>query len=215
MMRFAWILWPWLVCLGCGGEEEGATGTATAGLDWRAAQRAFQPGDFQRFRMDALPGNDAPSADDAAREIAREKLDRAADPCGRCADRACAFQCLFEDDLALPLAEGEVVAECLVCGRETGFLPRPILHLERLGEKTIELRWDAVDGATHYSIYGLQWADTEPTGAAVGSYVWQTEATRLQLTLEEGSSYSFQLVAWSDGEVKQRSQPSEPVHVDL
>jgi|JI10StandDraft_1071094.scaffolds.fasta_scaffold72390_2 hypothetical protein len=216
MKRFVMILAPWLILVpallwGCGAGDEAATETAQASLDWQAAERGFRSADFNRFQMHALPRD----AEEMAREIARDKLDRAADQCAQCADRACELQCLFEEDVEFDLGEGEVIANCIVCGRETGFLPRPTLHLALVGEKTIELSWEAVDGATHYSVYGLQWSGTEPTGAAVASFIWQTQNTRIVQTLEEGSSYRFHLVAWSDGEVKQRSQPSLPVSVDL
>lgn len=194
------LVMPWAI--GC--ADEAGFDQAQSGLEWQA--RDFRPvSAAPRFEAKALP------AEAIAREIARQKLDQAANACGRCGEGECVLQCLVEDDLLG--FDGE--PECLACGRETGFLPRPILNLEQLGEKTIELSWDPVAGASRYTVYGMEWAATGPSGAGMISHVWQTAETRLRLTLEEGSSYRFQLVAWDDGTPKRRSQPSDPVHVDL
>ncbi|MCB9547589.1 MAG: hypothetical protein H6706_17315 [Myxococcales bacterium] len=154
------------------------------------------------------------ASSEEANEIARRKREHARFADCACVDQRCAMLCLLEEELAEPIGEPHArPVECLACGRETGFLPRPELRLEVVGEKTVRLSWDAVDGADKYAVHAMRWPDSDQDGTAgARSLVWETEATELQLTLETGS-YTFSLVAW--GPERLRSQPSLPIDVDL
>lgn len=155
------------------------------------------------------------AADDAS-EIARRKRENARFGGCACADQRCAMLCLLEQELDDELGDAQArPVECLACGRETGFLPRPELRVEVIGEKTIRLSWDPIEGAASYAVHGMRWPDSghqETDGAR--SYVWETEGEALVLTLETGS-YSFSLVAWGGPPERIRSRPSLPVDVDI
>lgn len=178
---------------------------------------SFRPLPARGFQPDrALPAADQFAEQARAQAIARQKRDAAQSAaCDDCADRACAMQCFMQDEL-LDGPEGNAVpVQCLACGRETGFLPRPTLHLALVGEKTVELTWDAVANADAYVIHGVRWTSEGATETMETSSTWRTADTRLQLNLEAGSSYTFQLVAWTEEERPRHSQPSPPVEINL
>ena len=127
----------------------------------------------------------------------------------RCGDDAgCAILCLQGemDDRAEGDPRGE---DCLVCGRETGFLPKPRLRVGDEDASGVWLEWDVVPGATEYVLHGLRWTEEGPQG----SLEYRTRETKLYVPLEADFFYSFYVVAW-DTAGKRRSPPSAPVRVD-
>jgi hypothetical protein len=170
-----------------------------------AEKRGRLPGAFRGHRPgerhDSIPG-----AWDRAADARR--LPEGEDCFGRCGDDAtCRLACLD----GLPI-EGRGDDDCLECGRETGFLPRPELWVENIFEgKAVELRWSRIEDADRYVIYGIQWPYL-PGGQPV-SMSWATEGVSLRAELEPGFVYVFYVVAMSGDDV--RSKPSSPVTVRL
>ncbi len=129
----------------------------------------------------------------------------------RCGDdRYCIALCSFTDDMGG--AEASPI-DCLNCSRETGFLPRPVLHAD-LEPGGVHLYWGAVPGAERYSMHAMRWGRGGPAIGPDASYVWAVDGTELHVQLDEGYTYSFYVVAVGD-DGKTRSHPSAPVSVDL
>ncbi|MGK0361871.1 MAG: hypothetical protein ACI9U2_004191 [Bradymonadia bacterium] len=149
-----------------------------------------------------------------AAEIAQSKIERTHDACGPCRSRACRMLCILGEDYERaperPQSEND---DCLMCGRETGFLPRPRLQHEVIGVDTVVLRWDPVDGATRYVLTGVRWQDADILTSAE-SWEWQTIEHTQAVTLEVDNGYTFSLIAYS-ADNEQRSLPSVPVDIDL
>jgi hypothetical protein len=144
-----------------------------------------------------------------------QQADLGADACfQRCGqDAACRLACL---DGVADRGDGDADGDddCLQCGRETGFLPRPDLWVDSIVEgKAVSLQWTQVDGAAHYVLYGLQWpyhpGDRQPV-----SMSWETDATTLRADLEPGFIYVFYVVALDQDE-DIRSKPSRPITIRL
>jgi hypothetical protein len=101
---------------------------------------------------------------------------------------------------------------CLVCGRETGFLPTPALTLDDVyaleGKDTsyVSLSWGAVEGATEYRVVIVQVRE----GALVDVIDVDVTTTTLGVGLELGFDYFVYVVA-SNPETKRRSEPSSPL----
>ena len=139
-------------------------------------------------------------------------------PCDdRCGDDSgCRLLCAVGE---LPPAAGggpndpRAGTDCLVCGRETGFLPKPDLRIESLDASGVTLAWDAVEGADQYVLHGLRWARHADGLEEAGSFELSTRQTRVHITLQPGYAYGFFVVAW-DADGKRRSPPSVPLHVD-
>ncbi len=169
-----------------------------------AEKRASLPGALPDDRpgtpRDALPAERSPVPDGAGQRRFEEH-----DDCfGRCGDDAtCRLTCLD----GLPTEE-----DCLECGRETGFLPRPELWLENVfAGKAVELRWTRVEHARRYVVYGIQWP--YGPGSEPVSMSWATGGVSLRAELAPGFIYVFYVVAISADDV--RSKPSRPVTVRL
>lgn len=149
-----------------------------------------------------------------AAEIAQAKIERAQDVCGPCRSRACRMLCILGEDFERaaerPRADDD---DCLMCGRETGFLPRPRLRHEILDADTVLFSWDHVEGANEYVLTGIRWGGDEVMTSAE-SLEWRTDALHVQVSLQADAGYTFSLTAFSEGE-EQRSMPSEPIDIDL
>lgn len=149
-----------------------------------------------------------------AAEIAQAKIERAQDVCGPCRSRACRMLCILGEDYERvaerPQGDGD---DCLMCGRETGFLPRPRLRHEVLDADTVVFSWDHVEGAGEYVLSGVRWRGVGPMTSAE-SLEWRVEDLSVEVTLQTNAGYTFSLTAYSeDGE--RRSLPSEPVDIEL
>ena len=126
--------------------------------------------------------------------------------CG--ADPICRARCVSEH---LSIADDES-DNCLLCGRETGFRGRPDLEVERVGRKSVRLRWTAVDGADRYALEGHRWS--RQGDRPVAAYEWIVRGTEVRLRLERGYVYTFTVYGerTADGA---RSRPSKPVAITL
>lgn len=195
---------------GCapGGE---ALDTAQGPLEQPGAEAQFEAsGGFEQFREVRFDAREQATA----AEIAQAKIERAQDVCGPCRSRACRMLCILGEDFERaaerPRGDGD---DCLMCGRETGFLPRPELRHEVLGPDTIAFAWDRVEGADEYVLSAIRWGgDAVMTSAE--SLEWRTRELGAVVTLQIDAGYTFSLTALSeDGE--QRSLPSEPVDIEL
>ena len=155
-----------------------------------------------------------PRAQATAAEIAQSKIERAHDACGPCRTRACRMLCILGEDYErAPQRPQSDDDDCLMCGRETGFLPRPLLRHEVIDVDTIVFRWDPVEGAERYVLTGVRWQNPE-TMTSAESWEWRTNEHTQTVTLEPGNGYTFSLTAWSADD-EQRSLPSVPVDLDL
>jgi hypothetical protein len=149
-----------------------------------------------------------------AAEIAQAKVERAQDACGPCRSRACRMLCILGEDYerAPERPQGDE-DDCLMCGRETGFLPRPDLRYEIVAPGMVRFEWDPVEGAEDYTLFGVRWRN-DATMTSEFNQEWETPAHSIEVQLETGAGYTFSLKAFAnDGE--QRSLPSEPVDVEL
>ncbi len=126
-------------------------------------------------------------------------------------DRPCLWRCIIDDAFEGVRGRDRDEAQCLFCGRETGFLEAPHLNLE-LDDKTAVLTWSAVEGAADYVVHGIRWQTDEAT-VPQRSHTWRTAETRLQVELDEGA-WSFYVIAYGDAP-KQRSGRSNLVAIDL
>lgn len=190
-----------LAFAGCAPEAEPVT-AAEQGLEQPAV-----PADSVRIlRFDARENA-------VAAEIAQAKIERAQDVCGPCRSRACRMLCILGEDFERaaerPDGDGD---DCLMCGRETGFLPRPDLRVEVLDGGVVRFDWDHVDGATEYQLVGVRW-DAAAVTSSAESLEWRTDDLNLSVTLDLEARYTFSLTAW--GDEARRSLPSQPVDVDL
>lgn len=103
--------------------------------------------------------------------------------------------------------------DCIICGRETGFLGRPELSVEVGPDKVVRLTWSAVDGADFYTVTGISSAYDDAVFSTM-TQQWRTVANHLTLVLPEDRRYTFTVMAWR-GEPKARSVASNPVLVEL
>jgi len=137
----------------------------------------------------------------------------AAPGAGRAAGLRSLYLDFVSDDLS-PQGRGAPwdLTGCLVCGRETGFLPTPTLTLDGAapleGKETsyVSLSWGAVEGATSYRVVVVQVRG----GEVVDVIDVEVSTTTLGLGLELGYDYFVYVVA-SDAPTKRRSEPSEPL----
>ena len=198
----------------------GLSGCADADADHSQANQALEHANAERapieprdlrgiFEVEPNARHEATAA-----EIAQSKIERANDACGPCRSRACRMLCILGEDYErAPQRPQSGDDDCLMCGRETGFLPRPRLQHEVIGLDQVVFRWDPVDGAARYVLTGVRWQDADIMTSAE-SWEWGTVEHAQTVTLEAGNGYTFSLVAYSaDGE--QRSLPSNPVDIDL
>ena len=124
---------------------------------------------------------------------------------------------LYEDFISHDLSIGQEsspwdLTGCLVCGRETGFLPTPTLTLsgaEALDGKDtsyVSLSWDPIEGATEYRVVIVQVSG----GEVVDVIDVSVTNTTLGVGLELGFEYFIYVVA-EDTTHKRRSEPSAPL----
>lgn len=198
----------------------GLSGCADADADHASANQSLEHANAERSPIEPsdLRGifevePDARQQATAA-EIAQSKIERAHDACGPCRSRACRMLCILGEDYERAAQRPQSGDDdCLMCGRETGFLPRPRLQHEVIGLDRVNFRWDPVEGAARYVLTGVRWQDADIMTSAE-SWEWGTIEHAQTVVLEAGNGYTFSLVAYSaDGE--QRSLPSEPVDIDL
>lgn len=119
-------------------------------------------------------------------------------------------QGLSRGDFSLPDLD-----DCPVCGRETGFLDAPILEIEVIGDRGVNLRWAEVEDASFYVVHAIQLDNLPKIISMRRTDTYQLEETQLNLKLNPGFRYVFFVIAWSDDENKRRSPPSEPVGIAL
>ena len=205
----ALLLLPMLALIaGCGAMDGDAVESSSATLERPPAEQV--PGDLRKIvevERDAR-------AQATAAEIAQSKIERAHDACGPCRTRACRMLCILGEDYErAPQRPQSDDDDCLMCGRETGFLPRPLLRHEVLDADTVVFRWDPVEGAERYVLTGVRWQDPAIMTSAE-SWEWRTNEHTQTVTLEPDNGYTFSLVAYS-GDDEQRSLPSVPVDIDL
>lgn len=114
-----------------------------------------------------------------------------------------------------PEARGNAQAseDCLVCGRETGFLGSPVLVGEVGADKSVELTWDAVDGAEYYLVTALA-SGYEDNQLPPAEFQWRTNLTGLSLHLPEHQLYRFTVQARRE-RPKARSVASNEVSIEL
>ncbi len=123
------------------------------------------------------------------------------------------YQDFVDEELAID-AESAAwdFSGCLVCGRETGFLPTPTLTLDGVyaleGKDTsyVSLSWEPVEGATEYRVLVVQVMD----GALVDVIDVDVNTTTFGVGLELGFDYFVYVVA-SNSDTKRRSEPSSPL----
>ena len=106
-------------------------------------------------------------------------------------------------------AHAPVTTDCIYCGRETGFLPSPVVDYA-VGEKGVDLSWLKVEGADFYDV---QWTQTSEMSSAK-RFNHQTLKREIFIELEPGFVYQFSVVAGVDGST-QRSEASEPFVFEL
>jgi|LauGreDrversion4_2_1035121.scaffolds.fasta_scaffold245594_2 hypothetical protein len=123
------------------------------------------------------------------------------------------YQDFIDDDLAINKGESPWdLTGCLVCGRETGFLPTPTLALsgaEPLDGKDssyVSLSWEPVEGATEYRVVIVQVSD----GEVVDVIDVDVTTTSLGVGLELGFEYFVYVVAQNPTS-KRTSEPSAPL----
>lgn len=193
---------------GCG-DVDSEPGQLSNALETPNAKRAPAEPRDSRHLIELQP-----SARATAAEIAQSKIERTHDACGPCRSRACRMLCIMGEDYERaperPQSDND---DCLMCGRETGFLPRPRLQHEVIGLDMVVFRWDPVDGATRYVLTGVRWQDADILTSAE-SWEWQTIEHTQAVTLEVDNGYTFSLTAYSADD-EQRSLPSVPVDIDL
>lgn len=199
----------------------GLAGCADADVDAEQANRNLAPGGQYSAQHAPVEPRDLRDLIEhgardraSAAEIAQSKIERAQDACGPCRSRACRMLCILGEDYerAPERPQGDE-DDCLMCGRETGFLPRPRLQHEVIGADRVMFQWDPVDGAVRYVLTGVRWQDADIMTSAE-SWEWRTAEHAQAVTLEAGNGYTFSLVAWSADD-EQRSLPSAPVDIDL
>jgi hypothetical protein len=103
--------------------------------------------------------------------------------------------------------------DCIICGRETGFLGRPELVAEVGPDKVVRLGWSAIEGADFYTVTGTS-SGYDDMVVSTMTRQWRTVANHLTLVLPEDRRYRFTVMAWR-GEPKARSAPSNTAHLDL
>ena len=122
-------------------------------------------------------------------------------------ERQCILACIRVDEPRLRAASN--VADCLFCGRETGFGIAPDLSVEVV-DKLVALSWTAVENADFYTVHGVQWSGS----VASQSFSWQTSSTDMDVDLAPNHRYTFYVHAWID-EPRERSEASNVVAVEL
>lgn len=213
-----------LALAGCG---EGAGDDAPAlGVETSEASRGVDPRlgrlRLPRITLEAATADDEPARAagefrggpreeqferNGASPFAADRFGEAGDDCfARCAgDRACRLRCLDG------LQEDE--RDCLECGRETGFLPRPDLWVaEGFDGKAVVLEWTPIDEATDYVVHGLKVPYRGGEGPEAMS--WETQRSSLRAEVSAGFIYVFYVVA-IDTPDGVRSKPSRTVTVRL
>lgn len=203
MRHLIWTLAGAVICLvGCSGQDDAAVNQQSTSLEL--------PVPFDRDLIFSIETEQRASA----AEIAQAKVERAQDACGPCRSRACRMLCILGEDFER-MAERPHGDEddCLMCGRETGFLPRPDLRHELLARGTVRFEWDPVDGAETYVLTGVRWDDSRKLTSAE-SFEWRTPAHQIEVQLDTGAGYTFSLTAYAR-EDAQRSLPSAPIDIEL
>ena len=171
--------------LGGGGEGSAATGRGASATDTKA---------------DLPLGYAEAEAQSQEHEMLREDL-------------ISLYQDFVDDELAIDAESSSWdFSGCLVCGRETGFLPTPTLTLDGVyaldGKDTsyVSLSWGAVEGATEYRVVIVQVSE----GAMVDVIDVDVTTTTLGVGLDLGFDYFVYVVA-SNPDTKRRSEPSSPL----
>ena len=140
-----------------------------------------------------------------------------ADPrrvCGACGgEPGCMTMCLYDGAL-FEANPGGVDDDCIVCGRETGFLPATELKASVLENGQVSLAWEAISDAQSYTLHAFRWAESPEMGDASASMEWETELTSVSTRLELGFSYMFYVVAHTSDR-KRHSAASNVVRIDL
>lgn len=103
--------------------------------------------------------------------------------------------------------------DCPVCGRETGFLGQPVLIAEVGADKSVELTWDAVEGAEYYLVVALA-SGYEGDLELATEFQWRTNLTGLSLHLPDRQQYIFTVEARRE-RPKARSVASNAVTINL
>jgi hypothetical protein len=103
---------------------------------------------------------------------------------------------------------------CYNCGRETGFLPTPVVALESVSPldhkatSFVTLRWEAVEGANSYRAFLIQVNEDQGVVNQMSTTDVHTEG--VGLGLDHGFSYVMYVIAYHEV-TKDYSIPSEPV----
>ncbi|MCB9524868.1 MAG: hypothetical protein H6702_16030 [Myxococcales bacterium] len=199
-----WTITTLLALGGCAPEPQSSPGQHSQALEFRRLPGAESlpaggmppPDALPAERFEGAPGGMLPQA------CARQ--------CN--GDAACAWDCFFEVDDRVPEARRSEEADCLFCGRETGFLESPVLMVEAAG-KEVTLTWTPVDEADDYVVHGVQWQTELEETAPLRSHTWRTDQTSLRVELAEGT-WTFYVLAYRD-QPKARSLRSNIVDLEL
>ena len=107
-------------------------------------------------------------------------------------------------------------SECLECGRETGFLPTPVLSLDSITafdhkpSSILSISWLPSEGATHYQLTITRISNQDQTQS---ESVLKTSETLVELGVEHYHQYLLYVIAHNE-QNKSYSLASEPLLVD-